>query len=35
MPHIAGEYYNADTNNISMNTCTVCILENVKFQWKI
>ena len=25
----------AETKNIIVNTCTVCILENAKFQWKI
>ena len=24
-----------DAKNIIVNTCTVCILENAKFQWKI
>ena len=34
MAHISSGYYNADTKNSIMNTCTVCILENAKFQWK-
>ena len=25
----------ADAKNIIVNTCTVCKLENAKFQWKI
>ena len=28
-------YYNAGTINIIVNTCTVCILESVKFQVKV
>ena len=35
MAHISLGYYNADTKNIIVNTCTVCILENAKFQWNI
>ena len=27
--------YNADMTNIIVNTCTFCILEKAKFQWKI
>ena len=34
MAQIARGYYNADTNNIIVNTCTVCILENAKFRGK-
>ena len=28
-------YYGSDTKTIIVNTCTVCILENSKFQLKI
>ena len=28
-------YYNADAKRIIVKTCTVCILENAKCQWKI
>ena len=30
MAQISWGYYNADTNDIIVNTCTVCILENAK-----
>ena len=32
MAKIARGYYNADTNDIIVNTCSVCKLENAKFQ---
>ena len=35
MTQISFGYYNADTKNIIVNTCTVCIRENTKLQWKI
>ena len=34
MAQISLGYYNSDTKNIIVNTCTVCILENAKFQRK-
>ena len=33
--HTSWGCYNANTKNIIVNTCTVCILENAKFQWKM
>ena len=35
MELISSGYYNADTKNIIVNTFTVCILENAKFQGEI
>ena len=35
MAQILLGYFNADTKNIIVNTCIVCLLENAKFQWKI
>ena len=35
MAYISLGYHNADTKNIIVNTCSVCILETAKFQWKI
>ena len=31
MAQISCRYYNADTKNIIVNICTVCILENAKY----
>ena len=33
--HISWGCHDAITKNIIVNTCTVCILEKAKFQWKI
>ena len=35
MTQISRGCYNADTENIIVNTCTICILENAKLQWNI
>ena len=35
MAQISRGYYNADTKNIIVNTCSVYILENTKFHWEI
>ena len=34
MAQISRGYYNADTTNIIVNTCTVCLLEIANFSGK-